>query len=138
MNTRTCTLDGCDKPHFGHGWCSMHYTRWRRHGDPTRCAIPTPRGFWKGDRVGYAGAHYRTRIERGPASEHDCQHCGGPAREWALNHDTLAERLLTGTDGGRRVAYSTNPADYMPLCPSCHRKYDNEKAAADELRCEAA
>ena len=29
-----CVIDGCDKPVFGHGWCSKHYTRWRRHGDP--------------------------------------------------------------------------------------------------------
>lgn len=30
----TCTIEGCDKPLKGHGWCGMHYTRWRSHGDP--------------------------------------------------------------------------------------------------------
>jgi hypothetical protein len=32
----TCVIEGCDKPARGGGcgWCSMHYTRWRRHGDP--------------------------------------------------------------------------------------------------------
>lgn len=32
--TRTCTIDGCDKPLLARGWCSAHWTRWKRHGDP--------------------------------------------------------------------------------------------------------
>lgn len=34
MPDRTCTVPGCLRPHFGRGWCHMHYGRWRRHGDP--------------------------------------------------------------------------------------------------------
>lgn len=29
-----CVIEGCDAPNFGHGWCSKHYSRWRRHGSP--------------------------------------------------------------------------------------------------------
>lgn len=29
-----CIIDGCDLPVTGHGWCSKHYTRARRRGDP--------------------------------------------------------------------------------------------------------
>lgn len=32
--TRTCTIDGCQKPVLARGWCSAHWTRWKRHGDP--------------------------------------------------------------------------------------------------------
>ena len=39
MAERTCSIDGCDQtadPHKGgaRGWCTTHYMRWRRHGDP--------------------------------------------------------------------------------------------------------
>ena len=32
--TRTCSIDGCDKPHRARGWCSRHWTHWRRYGEP--------------------------------------------------------------------------------------------------------
>ena len=32
-----CEVEGCDKPRHGNfPWCKMHYTRWRRHGDPIK------------------------------------------------------------------------------------------------------
>lgn len=29
-----CSVDGCDKPVFGRGFCRAHYNRFQRHGDP--------------------------------------------------------------------------------------------------------
>jgi hypothetical protein len=29
---KKCTIEGCDKPHFGRGWCRKHYARWERLG----------------------------------------------------------------------------------------------------------
>jgi len=29
-----CIIENCDKPQRGRGWCMMHYTRWKKHGDP--------------------------------------------------------------------------------------------------------
>lgn len=40
-STRRCSVEGCEKSHYGKGWCSAHYTRWRRHGDP-EWAAPAP------------------------------------------------------------------------------------------------
>jgi hypothetical protein len=32
----TCDVDGCDQPRLNsRGWCSRHYLRWVKHGDPT-------------------------------------------------------------------------------------------------------
>ncbi len=30
----TCAVPGCKNPTSAKGWCSMHYMRWKRHGDP--------------------------------------------------------------------------------------------------------
>lgn len=29
-----CSIKDCGRPHYGRGWCSTHYARWREHGDP--------------------------------------------------------------------------------------------------------
>lgn len=29
-----CSLPECSQTAMARGWCSKHYTRWRRHGDP--------------------------------------------------------------------------------------------------------
>lgn len=34
MGNRTCSLDGCDNKHQAKGFCSPHFNRWKRHGDP--------------------------------------------------------------------------------------------------------
>lgn len=39
-NKKTCSIDGCDKPFLARGWCSGHWTRWKRHGDPLGGGMP--------------------------------------------------------------------------------------------------
>ena len=31
---RVCEVAGCERKHFGRGFCQMHYMRWRQHGNP--------------------------------------------------------------------------------------------------------
>lgn len=48
MSDRTCSVDGCDRSASTRGWCSPHYKRWLRHGDPLagrRPDLPEIR-FW--------------------------------------------------------------------------------------------
>lgn len=33
-SAETCIIANCGKAIFARGWCSAHYTRWKRHGDP--------------------------------------------------------------------------------------------------------
>lgn len=34
MGKGFCVIDGCAKKAIGRGWCSTHYSRWQRKGDP--------------------------------------------------------------------------------------------------------
>ena len=34
MPKRLCSIEGCSNVHEARGWCSSHYRRWKRHGDP--------------------------------------------------------------------------------------------------------
>lgn len=34
MAKRTCSIDGCDKIVHARGWCTGHYQRWLKYGDP--------------------------------------------------------------------------------------------------------
>lgn len=33
-DTRKCSIDGCDNGVRARGWCSGHYSKWQRNGDP--------------------------------------------------------------------------------------------------------
>lgn len=75
----TCSVDGCEKRAEKRGWCSGHYSRWKRHGDPLRggpinanrsaavksrprkpIAVCTVDGCEKrAEKRGWCGMHYR-------------------------------------------------------------------------------
>jgi Recombination endonuclease VII len=38
VSDRTCSIDGCNRPHYSRTWCSLHYGRWYQTGDPLRNA----------------------------------------------------------------------------------------------------
>lgn len=47
--TRTCSIEGCERPAKARTWCNTHYERWRRHGDPLMILPFNPRivhGKW--------------------------------------------------------------------------------------------
>lgn len=47
-----CSVEGCPEPFLARGWCSLHYGRWKKHGDPLYPAkphnrdLPTDERFW--------------------------------------------------------------------------------------------
>lgn len=34
-NSTQCSIDGCGRTTIARGWCTRHWQRWRKHGDPT-------------------------------------------------------------------------------------------------------
>lgn len=97
--TRTCSIPGCDKPHLSRGWCSAHWTRWKRHGDPlgggtARQPMPdhcTAEGCPNPPHArGMCATHWRRdKAERDPEWH---EHEKAKRREWhASDPDRVAE-----------------------------------------------
>ena len=62
---KTCSIVGCDRTCRARGWCTKHYERWRKHGDPEYVAYvktETPeeafalRTEWQGDCLIWIGS----------------------------------------------------------------------------------
>lgn len=120
---KPCKIENCDKLATGRGMCPKHYTRWRRHGDPhivlppssTRSGPGHPR--WK-EVPSYAAFHRRLRKQKGSPSEYQCRECGKEAAQWAYNN-TCDDEIQD-----KQGRYCTHPDHYVPMCVSCHKKFD--------------
>lgn len=122
-----CKTDQCNEPVYHYGkreYCKSHYYTWvSSHSDPTLRRKPD-------DQITYCTAHKRVRRAFGSATEHTCSRCPNQAYSWALKHD--AENTFWGKNNAtdpEPLPYSANVNDYMPMCASCHKLYDNEIAA---------
>lgn len=83
MNQSTCSIDGCEKRILARGWCSAHYSRWKRWGSPHHiekrvryctiegCDRPRTGG-------GLCGMHYLRKKRGTPNAENP-----GPLRVYA-------------------------------------------------------
>lgn len=79
--------------------------------------------------ISYEQAHRVIRRKRGPASSYACSNCGDPASHWAYRNASPTELIgpIRGRAGAAR--YSSDIADYDPLCVLCHRIRDEQIAA---------
>lgn len=113
--TRTCTIDGCERPARRRGWCGAHHQRFLRHGDPLGggpdraaappvCVVegcdkaPVGRGLcnshWKADRL--ADSEYRERKNaawRAWAETHADQRAAYQRQYREDNAASIAERM---------------------------------------------
>lgn len=110
-----CSIVDCDRRVHARGWCTTHYSRWFKRGDATQ-ALPRR---WVGDKATYGAVHDRLRNALGSAKLRLCVRCDGPAREWAYDHSDPDEK-----HDELKGAYSLDPKFYVPMCISCHRKFD--------------
>jgi len=44
-----CKIFNCKKVTHARGWCSTHYGRWRKYGNPMKLIRPAQRSDWKAD-----------------------------------------------------------------------------------------
>ena len=123
----TCTEHECTGRPTGRGLCGKHLMRMYTHGSP-EAVLPRRdqradlNSCWTGDEASYNAAHKRVRRTRGRAADHLCQHCDGPAAQWAYGHSDPDERREF--DKGCELVYSPDPEHYIALCQPCHRAFD--------------
>lgn len=106
-----CSIDGCERPFYARGWCTMHYWRWYRNDDPEvwranhknqgkSCSID---GCDKPAKSrGWCGVHYKRWHEHGdplvvhaPERLNACAVCGNllSARQRRFCSKRCANRL---------------------------------------------
>lgn len=118
-----CSIDGCGKPHKGHGWCSMHFQRWKKYGDPLYTQVKNP---------GVRGGTVLERIEAigWTVTEDDCW-------EWRGYIADDGYGVVRGGDGksGRgqahRLYYEALNGELEPGQMVCHT-CDNRKCMNTE------
>lgn len=99
INERSCSIDGCEEPQLSRGWCSKHYQRWWRFGDPlevryyTRPRVPcSVEGCEKSDYCkGMCRSHYQ-KFRRDNDPQHRAQLSADRKRWYEQNK---AARLAT-------------------------------------------
>lgn len=94
---RVCSIDGCDKPVKGRGWCSAHVAKWRKYGDPlrsvrtppssTQCKADGCNGIGTSTRKGFCGRHYKRLWRYGdPDGGASIRADRGEALQWLKSH----------------------------------------------------
>jgi hypothetical protein len=129
MARNICTVDGCGKFVQGHGFCTLHYKRWRK-GTPFDVGAGWTRrgernGNWS-ESPSYGAIHQRLYIQRGSASKQPCVDCGQQAKDWSYNKSGVGETEGVNAQG-RSIKYSTDLDQYEPRCALCHRRLDFPK-----------
>lgn len=87
---RICSIDGCGKSEDSRGWCSGHYARWRRHGDPSKGGRINPKAA-----AGEALRYYREIV---------LTYEGNECLTWPFAKSVDGYGLLSGHD--RRIVVS--------------------------------
>lgn len=89
---------------------------------------------WPEGPIRYETAHKRVEAIYGRAKSYACQHCDGPATEWAYDYgdpDEYSEPRFDARRGSNRIMrWSGKPQHYMPLCHPCHTRFDRKKESA--------
>lgn len=112
-----CSIPGCDKLACRKGWCSPHYQRWRRHGDP--CGGRDPDGAVPGHTIrtdgicaaegcanigkyrGLCVAHYKRWLKYGDVN--------GGSTHWGAAQRFIDDALEWTADDCLSWPFATNP-----------------------------
>lgn len=113
MVPKTCTFDGCDKPHAGRGLCSTHWARWRKHGDPSIVI------------VGSQPKHVGCNVDGCEEKHHSKGFCGMHAARFKKHGDPL----IVGDH------YPGRPRMATPGYDGAHKRLHRERGKASAHSC---
>lgn len=137
MGERTCTVEDCAGKRYGHGYCSLHYQRWRKTGstDPRAAHVPKVckvedcerQANVPGSARGWCASHYQKWQRHGdpayvrpvtwgvdPCSIDGCTEVIR-GRGWCTKHWTRWRRY---GDPTARIAGEV--VDGKRICPQCN------------------
>lgn len=133
---KICSIDGCDKPAKGRGWCGAHWWRWRNNGDPLAlqpkavkpefCCVDGCQNPPTGKK-GMCNAHYLRGYRHGDVTFRH-RVANGESFEWIKNHtshdgfDCLIWPFARGTDGRGMMSskYAGTPQAHRVMCILVH------------------
>lgn len=98
MTTRECSIEGCGRSHDARGWCTMHYRRWKRNGDPLTRVVN------RGDPAGSLSSHSERQ---------------GECLVWtgAMSRDGYGISKAGGKSmGAHRLSYLVHRGEIPPEC----------------------
>ena len=164
MSKPKCSIDGCEDPIRGHGWCGKHLKRWQKYGNPLtvhpKGAAATPEA--EAERRRKIGEAHSGR-EKGPLpaetrrklSEALTLPDDRPPGYWGAHRRVRRARgpakyqtcVTCGKDAQHWAhIHDTDPAspqNYQAMCARCHTAYDQTIAKSlatkgpDGLRAQA-
>lgn len=112
---RRCSIEECDNKHFGKGYCSKHYTRLRRNGDPN--IVQYERHGYRFHRLYPMWQHMKARCYN--KNNRGYKHYGGRGiivcNEWINNPPHFIEWVLkNGWKEGLEIDRENNDGNYSP------------------------
>lgn len=149
-----CKIDDCDRPARGRGWCSTHWMRWRKHGDPLT-VMPPRAGNKRQDHCdvpgceaphhagGYCGSHYARLKQYGDPEAPPRTPTGRPPKTGTPGYDAVHRRLRRTRGpasrhaciacGGpaREWAYQGGDPDELATQPGARREHPGLKYSLD-------
>lgn len=136
-----CSIDGCDAPARTRGWCTRHYYRWKRHGDPLAVTVREPIPLVPCSVDGCD----RTAQTKGWCSMHYARwrHTGSPVVVGDAEPRTVAKALRAAEIAEPAPAW-VPPGWSAAVCGDCGQRliltnrqdFDVVRAAIDNHRCQ--
>lgn len=127
---RLCSIEGCEKPAKGRGWCSAHWWRWKNYGHPEALkpkAVKPDHCLVEGcfnppnGKKGMCNAHYLRNYRHGDPGV-TLRPANGAVEQWVQDHLSYDEEecliwpFAVGGDGRGRINNPCYPQAHRYMC----------------------